>query len=310
MNARGIEGASAILRRDRVARGGKSELRFRDLVEPALQAKQDLQGNEISSIKTDRVRLRRVLPAIGHLKIGDLTAGRIARLLQDLARGDESHKAIKGATVNRYHSLISSIFRYAVRQEFCDVNPLASGSVPWSKESLIHVRFLESDEQRRLLQVIRKECPKKALELELAILTGMRRGEQFNARWEDWKVEQGVLNVTGKTGPRTVQISRAARRCLTRLRKRAPKGQIFIVPERNEEKLDRRQWFERAVKKAGLAAFRYHDLRHTFCSRLVAAGVPLLDVMQLAGHKSYRTTLRYSHLSPDHRKKSVEKVQF
>lgn len=108
-----------------------------------------------------------------------------------------------------------------------------------------------------------------------------------------------------------MQISQAARRCLTRLRKRAPKGQIFITPERNEGALDRRLWFEKAVKKADLRpAFRYHDLRHTFCSRLVAAGVPLLEVQQLAGHKSYSTTLRYAHLSLEHRKRAIEKVQF
>jgi site-specific recombinase XerD len=108
-----------------------------------------------------------------------------------------------------------------------------------------------------------------------------------------------------------VQINRAARRCLTRLRARASRETIFITPERNEGSMDRRQWFEKAVKKAELRpAFRYHDMRHTFCSRLVAAGVPLLDVQQLAGHKSYSTTLRYAHLSKDHRKRAVEKVSF
>jgi integrase len=291
-------------------RGRKCELRFEDLVEPALEAKQ-LRGNEASSIHTDRVRLRRILPAIGHLKIRQLTPGRIERFLQDLARGDGFHPQIKGATINRFHSLLSSIFRYAVRQGFADVNPLAGGSVPRSKESPIHVRYLGREEQRRLIAVIRQDCPKKNLEVELAILTGMRRGEQFNAKWENWKVQEGVLYVTGKTGPRTVQISRAARCCLTRLRKRALKGQFFITPERNEGPVDRRLWFEKAVKKADLRpAFRYHDLRHTYCSRLVAAGVPLLEVQQLAGHKSYSTTLRYAHLSPDHRRRAVEKVQF
>ena len=298
------------LRRNGVLRGRKSELRFRDLVEPALEAKQ-LRGNEASSIRTDRVRLRRILSAIGHLKIRQLAAGRIERFLQDLARGDESHSELKGATINRFHSLLSSIFRYAVRHGFLGSNPMAGGSVPRSKESPIHVRYLGRHEQRRLLAAIRHDFPEKALEVELAILSGMRRGEQFNAKWEDWKNHEGILYVTGKTGPRAVQINRAARRCLTRLRKRAPRWQIFITPERNEGLLDRRLWFEKAVKKADLRpAFRYHDLRHTFCSRLVAAGVPLLDVQQLAGHKSFATTLRYAHLSPDQRKRAVEMVQF
>jgi site-specific recombinase XerD len=300
----------AASRTNRVPRVAKSEVRFRDLVKPALEAKQ-LRGNEASSIHTDRVRLRRILPAIGHLKLRQLTPGRIEHFLQDLARGNESHLQLKGATINRFHSLLSSIFRYAIRQGFANVNPLAGGSIPRSKESPIHVRYLGRDEQRRLIAVIRQDCPEKTLEVELAVLTGMRRGEQFNSKWEDWKIHEGVLYVTGKTGPRTVQISLAARRCLTRLKKRSPKGHIFITPERNEVPLDRRLWFEKAIRKAGLhPAFRYHDLRHTYCSRLVAAGVPLLEVQQLAGHKSYSTTLRYAHLSPDHRKRAVEKVQF
>lgn len=305
-----VGGAGTVSQRDRTSKAAKREMRFGDLVEPALEAKK-LRGNEESSIHTDRVRLRRVLPAIGHLKLRQLTPGRIERFLQDLARGDGSHDPVKGATINRFHSLLSSIFRYAVRHGSAQLNPLAGGNIERSKESPIHVRFLAREEQRRLLRAIRLDCPRKVLEVELAILTGMRRGEQFNARWEDWKIQEGVLNVKGKTGPRTVQISRAARRCLARMRKRAPKGQVFITPERNEGPQDRRLWFEKAAKKADLSpAFRYHDLRHTFCSRLVAAGVPLLEVQQLAGHKSYATTLRYAHLSPDHRKRAVEKVQF
>ena len=305
-----IVASGAARRANRVPKGSNREIRFRDLVQPALEAKQ-LRGNEASSIHTDRVRLRRVLPAIGHLKIHQLTPGRIERSLQGLARGDASHAPLKGATINRFHSLLSSIFRYAVRQGFTDVNPLAGGTIPRSKESPIHVRYLGREEQRRLIAVIHQDCPRKTLEVELAILTGMRRGEQFNSKWEDWKIPEGVLYVTGKTGPRTVQISRAARRCLTRLRKSASREAIYITPERNEGLKDRRLWFEKAVKKAELRpAFRYHDCRHTFCSRLVAAGVPLLEVQQLAGHKSYSTTLRYAHLSPDHRKRAVEKVEF
>jgi site-specific recombinase XerD len=293
----------------RALRGqSEREMRFRDLVEPALEAKQ-LRGNEPSSIHTDRVRLGRILPAIGHLKIVQLTPGRIESFLQDLARGDGTHSQLKGATINRFHSLLSSIFRYAVRRGFTDVNPLAGGSVPRSKESAIHVRYLGRDEQRRLIAVIRRECPKKIRELELAIITGMRRSEQFNSRWQDWQTREGILDVTGKTGPRKVRINRAAHRCLSRLRKRA-RGE-YITPERNEGPVDSRRWFEKAVKKADLRpAFHYRDLRHTFCSRLVAAGVPLLEVQQLAGHKSFSTTLRYAHLSPDHLKRAVEKVVF
>ena len=300
----------AALRTNRAPKGAKREMRFRDLVEPALEAKR-LRGNEPSSLASDRRRLRRVLPVLGHVKAGALTAGRIELFLQSLARGDALHDPVKGSTVNRYHSLLGSIFRHALRQGLIAANPLAGGSVERSKESPVVPRFLTAEEQRRLLRVIRQECPKKVLEVELAILCGARRGELWNAKWEDWKVREGVLLVHGKTGDHSVRVNRAARRCLLRLRKRAARDAIFITPERNESPRDSRLWFEKAVKKAGLVpAFRYHDLRHTYCSRLVAAGVPLLEVQQLAGHRSFQTTLRYAHLSPGHLKRAVEKVQF
>ncbi|MGB2645892.1 MAG: site-specific integrase [Candidatus Acidiferrum sp.] len=291
----------------RKPKAAKRELRFRDLVESALEAKK-LRGNEESSLRTDRSRLRRILPSIGDLKLQPPQTGRLERFLESLARGDASHKPVSGGTVNRFRSLMSSIFQHALRQGLIDVNPLAGGSIPWSKEPQKHDRFLEPDEQLRLLAVIRRDCPEKADEVELAILTGMRRGEQFNAKWADWKSPR-ILYVMGKTGPRKVRINRAARRCLLRMRKHA-RGE-FITPERNDVERDRRVWFEKAVKKADLRpAFRYHDLRHTFCSRLVAAGVPLVVVQKLAGHKSYSTTLRYSHLADEQLDRECEKVAF
>ncbi len=316
MNRKSFERAGKIvadgaaLRTNRVLKGPRRELRFREIVEPALEAKR-LRGNEPSSLASDRRRLRRILPVLGHVKAGALTAGRIELFLQSLARGDALHDPIRGSTVNRYHSLLGSIFRHAQRQGLIAANPLAGASIERSKESPIIPRFLTREEQRRLLAVIRRECPKKALELELAILTGCRRSELWTAKWSDWKAGEGVLLVVGKTGQRSVRIGQAARRCLARLRKRAGRDQIYVTPERNESPRDARLWFEKAVKKADLTpAFRYHDLRHTYCSRLVAAGVPLLEVQQLAGHKSFQTTLRYAHLSPGHLRRAVEKVRF
>ena len=58
--------------------------------------------------------------------------------------------------------------------------------------------------------------------------------------------------------------------------------------------------FGPAVERAGLENFRWHDLRHTFASRLVMAGVDLMTVKELMGHKTIAMTQRYAHLSPAH----------
>lgn len=280
--------------------------RFRDLAELAL-AEKAASGIRKSSLRADHVRLSVLLPVIGNLRIRSFKARTFAHALADIA----AQRRLSHGSFNRYHSLVSSVCAYGVREELLEVNPLAAGRVRRRGEARIHVRYLQRHEQSQVLAEIKREHPAKTDELELAILTGMRRGEQFHARWSDWKRRESMVLVDGKTGPRTVRINRAARRCLARMRRRARAGQIYITPERNLSAVDRRRWFERAVKKAALASkFRWHDLRHTFCSRLASAGVPLLQIQQLAGHASFATTLRYAHLSPDHQRKAVEKVRF
>ena len=69
-----------------------------------------------------------------------------------------------------------------------------------------------------------------------------------------------------------------------------------------------RQWFEPAVRKAKIADFHWHDLRHTFASRLTMAGVDLRTVQELMGHKTIAMTVRYAHLAPKHTLAAVERL--
>ena len=63
-----------------------------------------------------------------------------------------------------------------------------------------------------------------------------------------------------------------------------------------------------ALEKAGVAGLHWHDLRHTFASRLVMAGVDLRTVQELMGHHSYEMTLRYAHLAPAHTLEAVQRL--
>ena len=77
-----------------------------------------------------------------------------------------------------------------------------------------------------------------------------------------------------------------------------------------DEKPIHRYWvglaFRRICKRAGIENFRFHDLRHDFCSRLVQAGQPLHVVAELAGHTKITTTQRYAHLSPEVKRQAID----
>ena len=63
------------------------------------------------------------------------------------------------------------------------------------------------------------------------------------------------------------------------------------------------------MRKAEIVGFTFHDLRHTFAGRLVMAGVDLPTVKELLGHRDISMTMRYTHLSSDHKQAAVGKLE-
>ena len=96
-----------------------------------------------------------------------------------------------------------------------------------------------------------------------------------------------------------------AYRTLLVLRKKADSPWVFCT-KNGEQYANIGKAIEGARKRAGIVDFRFHDLRHTFASHLVMAGVDLTTVQELLGHKSFEMTLRYAHLSPEHKKAALD----
>jgi integrase len=148
----------------------------------------------------------------------------------------------------------------------------------------------------------------------------MRRSEQYlRIDWSCVDLARKDLWIPqSKNGQgRHIPLNAEVRSAFERLRQRGigggpipilPEGPIF-VGRRGERLLGARHWFEDAVKKAGIANFRWHDLRHTFASRLVMADVDIRTVAELMGHKKIQMTMRYAHLAPEHKLVAVERLK-
>lgn len=146
----------------------------------------------------------------------------------------------------------------------------------------------------------------------LSLNTGLRRGELFSLRWEDVSFPMKTLTVRGETAKsgqtRHIPLNREALNVLKAWCQQAPEAE-FVFPGKKGRQFDntRKSW-DGVLKAAGIHNFRWHDMRHTFASKLVMAGVPLNTVRDLLGHTTPTMTLRYAHLAPDHKAEAVNRL--
>jgi site-specific recombinase XerD len=214
-----------------------------------------------------------------------------------------AHEEWSPATCNRMRALLSLTYRLAIRAGKVKENP--ARLVKHRLENNARVRFLSADEETALRKAIEAASPERLTEFELALHTGMRVSEQYGLAWADVSLARRVLTIRrSKHGSaRHVPLNRAAIRALETLSERTG-GTGFVCGGAPGP----RQWFEPVVRKAKIADFHWHDLRHTFASRLTMTGVDLRTVQELMGHKTIAMTVRYSHLAPKHTLAAVERL--
>lgn len=212
------------------------------------------------------------------------------------------------ATANRFRALLSLIYRQGIRNQRIAVNP--ARAVSQRAENNGRIRWLRPEEESRIRKVMEKTCPQFRPAFDFALNTGLRAGEQFNLKWSDVDLDRKQLTIPlSKNGTsRHVSLNDEAMAALRSL-KEASLGSPYVF----ENSLGRRmgtiqRWFQPVLKEAQVDGFRWHDLRHTFCSRLVMAGVGIGVVQKLAGHKTIAMTARYTHLSQDSEMEALRRM--
>ena len=211
-------------------------------------------------------------------------------------------KEVSAATVNRELAILKTALSKAVEWGKIEDNP--AKNIKFLKENNKRLRYLEKEEIRRLID----NCPKRIKAIVIvAINTGMRRGEILKLKWHDIDFKQNIIHVldTKNGESREAYMNTTVRKALIGTLKHLDSPYIFSKKDGKRLK-DIRKPFFTALKKASIIDFRFHDLRHTFASQLIMAGIDLKTVQELMGHRDIRMTLRYSHLSADHKRRAVE----
>jgi integrase len=161
--------------------------------------------------------------------------------------------------------------------------------------------------KRRLRKAITKEFPEHLPELTVSLGTGMRLSEQYSLTWEqiDFARKEINLEQTKNGSARTIPMNSAVRQAfeiLHEMDKPASAGsRVFLL-------LSPRYWFAAALADAKIARYRWHDNRHTFCSRLAMRGENMKVIQQLAGHKTIQMSARYAHLGEKNLRTAIESL--
>lgn len=205
------------------------------------------------------------------------------------------------ATVNRHLTTLKHMFTKAVEWEMVEEEILKKvRRVKPFQENSRRLRYLSAQECQALVNACEPHLKPIVV---TALHTGMRKEEILSLEWErNVDLVHGfiLLDKTKNGDRREIPINATFRRAMKGIVHRVDSPYVFVDREGRRFK-DVRRSFHSALRKTGIKDFRFHDLRHTFASQLVMAGVDITTVKELLGHKSLMMTLRYAHLAPAHK---------
>jgi integrase len=253
-------------------------------------------------IRTVRSRMKPLVGEFGAQVAADIKPQAIDQWLT-------SHKKWSAATKNRYRALLSLVYRQGMRHGKVSSNP--ARLVAARAENNGRIRYLLDDEEKVLRKVMEKRYQCHIPALDVALFTGMRLSEQFSLTWDsiDLRRKEITLHETKNGSSRVVRIHPKCAAAFKAVAVGAHKKTDRVFMSTRGEPLNNpRKWFEAAIEEAKIEGFRWHDLRHTFCSRLAMKGVDIRSIAQLAGHKTLSMAMRYSHLSSSHDQAAIEKL--
>jgi integrase len=246
-----------------------------------------------------------ILPSLGSMKVGDVTHGDVEALHRQI-----TVRRRTPIRANRTIEVLRKALNLAIRWGWRTDNP-ASGIRRNPEEK--RTRYLSQQELARVSQAL-VEHPEQvsANAIRFLMLTGARRGEVLNARWDMFDLGAGLwVKPSAHTKQRRehrVPLSAPALALLSDMRKQATGVFVFPGKASDQPLTDIKRTWASVCQKANVEDARIHDLRHSFASILVSRGASLPLIGALLGHTQVATTARYAHLYDEPLREAAELV--
>jgi integrase len=237
-----------------------------------------------------------ILPNFGKLYLDQFTK---QHMIGFISRHLKTHKP---GSVNRVIILLRYIFNCALKWDAAGITKNPTAGISLLEENNKKERFLTATEANALIGAL-KHSDNKMLQfiIPMLILTGARKREVLDAKWEDFNVEQRVWRIPlAKSGKaRHVPMSDGVLSLLASVPMYDDCTYVFANPKTFLPYVSFFSAWNTVRKSVGLGDVRVHDLRHSFASFLVNSGRSLYEVQRILGHTQIKTTQRYAHLSQD-----------
>lgn len=252
------------------------------------------------NFQSDIYRLNILCDYFKETDLRSITPLKVERLRKERLKAGNSK-----STCNRYLALMKRLFNVAREEGYAEENPVQKVKL-FSEKDTLKERILTEEEEERLY-VASANYLKPIL--VIALNTRMRKGEILNLRPAqiDLKARRIRVEKTKSGKVRHIPINEVLLYELRRLRGCGRgDGLVFFNPSTMKPYVDLKRQFRNACGRAEIKGLRFHDLRHTFATRLAEMGVHIKDIRDLLGHSSITITQRYTHPSDERKKTAVE----
>ena len=260
-------------------------------------------GQKLKSWNSDQSRFENHLQGIAKLKLSQVTKEKLSRLLSDLEKAGKA-----GATVNLVKALVSTVFNRGIEWGYASSNPTIGIK---GRAKVKRDRFLQADELPRFFKSLAVE-PNETFRdyIVLALLTGARRSNLLEMRWQDVNLDEGIwrIPITKNGSPQNLPLTPEAIAVLLERQRNAEENAVFVFPGEGASGHieEPKKAVIRIMQRAGIPYGRktengvtLHDLRRTLGSWQAKTGASLAIIGKSLNHQSPQATAIYARLDVD-----------